>query len=124
VKKLTFDLAVADGELVESYIAAASQNGAALDAGDYRTANRHHDIGVAVAKEIMRRGAALEGSLLELLKHADPWVRFWAAGDVRRFAPAEAERVLADLAELPASMVRLSAETLLTEWRRGGEART
>lgn len=119
MKKHKVDLSVSDDALVTAYVDAAVTNGSAIDGGDYRMANRQYDVGVEISAEFRRRGSLAEQRLLELLAHENPWVRYWAATDVLRFAHSVAEPVLEGLAALPLSLVCLSAETILVEWRKG-----
>lgn len=111
------DLSITDDELIGAYVNASIAHGAAIDAGDYRTANRQNDVTAAISNELRKRGQ--ERRLLDLLEHENPWVRYWAAGEALQCAPGEAEPVLRRLAALPPSLVRLTAETTLDEWRKG-----
>jgi hypothetical protein len=109
--------AMNDDELVEAYVRVAVENGTALDRGDYLAANQHYDRGTALSRELLNRN--LESRLRALLNHPEPWVEFWAAGDLLALLPNEATATLHRLTEVtPPGVLRLSATTALTEWRK------
>lgn len=118
MKKPNVDLTVEDDVLVASYLDAAIAHGAASDRGDYRNANRQHDIGVAILAELRKRNA--QRRLLPLLRHDNPWVRCWSATVALEFAPSEAVDVLeAVVNERPSPPLTLDARLILQEWRKG-----
>jgi len=105
--------------LIEMYATAAATHGEATESGDYKTGNRHYRIVESVYRELRSRGLEAQRALLPLLARAEPGVRGWAAAHALEFAPTEGEPVLAALAAVKASLVGLSAEMTLKEWRRG-----
>ncbi len=106
-------------ELIKMYTEAASRHGAATESGDYKEANRQHDVVAKVYRELRRRGSDAQRALLPLLAEQDLGVRTWAAAHALEFAPAEGKRVLAAAAEVPNSLVSLSAKMTLREWEAG-----
>ncbi len=113
------NLTVDDEKLVMAFAEAAALSGAASDAGDYRNANRQHDSATEIYRELRRRGLIAQQRLLSLLVHHNPWVRYWAAVVALEFAPDEAAPVLATLTESHSPPLRLNANVVLTEWRKG-----
>ena len=77
------------------------------------------DLLVAIRRELRTRGLEAQRQLLALLDDPDPGTRCWAAVSVLEFAPREGERVLAELAKLPDSLVGFSAEMTLEQWKAG-----
>lgn len=104
--------------LVARYEDAALQHRLAIDAGDHKQANRHHDVIAAVYRELRRRGRAAQQALLPLLRHAEPGVRGWAAAHAMEFSPTDGEPVLIELASAPRAL-GMSASMTLRLWREG-----
>jgi hypothetical protein len=104
--------------LVARYRAAAAAHGAATERGDYRVANRNHDVIAEAYRELRRRGEQAQLELLVLLDDIDAHVRAWAAAHALEFAPDQGERVLRRLAK-DRSAAGLSAEMTLREWAKG-----
>jgi hypothetical protein len=104
--------------LIHAYRAAAAAHGVATDGGDYRKANRNHDLVAAIYRELRSRGDEARVELLVLLDDVDPHVRGWAAAHALEFAPDRGERVLRRLAG-SGGEVGLSAEMTLREWANG-----
>ena len=81
-------------QLADSYRRAAVAHGRATAAGDYRTANRHHEILASVYRELRTRGPAAQSILLPLMQDVDDAVRVWAATHALEFVPGHAEPIL------------------------------
>lgn len=107
------------GQLVERYRELSARHGHATEAGNYKAANRDFDVIVAINKELHARGPEAHQQLLSLLNDQEPGTRCWAATDVLAFAPQEGERVLAELAKMPKSLVGFTAEMTLQQWKAG-----
>ncbi len=105
--------------LVNRYADSAAAHGRATEAGDHETANAAHEALARVYRELRRRGTEAQRTLLPLLEHDDPGVRVWAGAHALEFAPAQGERALTRIAEIPKSLVGFSAEVTLQEWRAG-----
>ncbi len=106
-------------QLVEKYRELSARHGHAIEAGNHKAANRDFDVIVAINKELRARGIEAHRQLLSLLNDQEPGTRCWAATDVLAFAPQEGERVLAELAKMPKSLVGFTAEMTLQQWKAG-----
>jgi hypothetical protein len=106
-------------DLTSRYAEAARQHAAASERGDYRTANQTHDLITQIYHELHARGPEGQRELLALLRNADASVRLWAAVHSLAVIPNEAEAVLEEIAGGVPSLLRLSAEMSLSEWRSG-----
>lgn len=106
-------------QLVEKYRELSARHGHSVEAGNHKAANRDFDMIVAINKEFRMRGIEAYRQLLSLLNDREPGTRCWAATDVLAFAPQEGERVLAELAGMPKSLVGLTAEMTLQQWKAG-----
>lgn len=106
-------------QLVEKYRELSARHGRAIEAGNHKAANRDFDVIVAINKELRARGIEAHRELLTLLNDPEPGTRCWAATDVLEFAPREGEQVLAELAKVPRSLVGLTAEMTLRQWKAG-----
>ncbi|MDC0707085.1 DUF2019 domain-containing protein [Stigmatella sp. ncwal1] len=106
-------------QLVERYRELSARHGHAIEAGNHKAANRDFDAIVAINNELRTRGIEAHRQLLSLLNDQEPGTRCWAAIDVLAFAPQEGERVLAELAKVPKSLVGLTAEMTLHQWKAG-----
>jgi hypothetical protein len=86
------------------------------ESGDYKAANAAARAVASAHRELVKLGA--QESLVGLLNEADRGVRLWAASHALSLLPAEAERVLAELAQEPRGLIAVSAEVALREWRK------
>ena len=105
--------------LVHRYTEAAKAHGQATENGDYEKANEAHDVIASAYRELRRRGLDAQRALLALLDHSDPGVRSWSAAHALEFSPAEGERVLSRMENIPKSLVSFSAKMTLRQWREG-----
>ena len=78
-----------------------------------------YDLLVAIERELKARGIEAQRQMLKLLDDPDPGTRCWVAGSVLKFAPAEGERVLTDIAAHVDGLVGFSAERTLEQWKAG-----
>lgn len=113
LKKLSID------QLIEATRSSSAERWRAISEGRPKDGNRMFDLLVAMRRELRTRGLEAQQHLLALLNDPDPGTRCWAAVSVLEFAPGEGERVLAELAKLPDSLVGFSAEMTLEQWRAG-----
>jgi hypothetical protein len=104
--------------LIEQYRTAAAAHGAATELGEYRAANRHHDLLAQIYRELRARGTDAQRELLVLLDDVDAHVSAWAAAHALEFAPERGEPVLRRLAA-NRGFVALNAEMTLQEWSKG-----
>lgn len=107
-----------DAQVVRRYAEAALAHMEASNKGDYRAANKAHDIIVSIYATLRREGYGAQVTLLPLLKHPSAGVRAWAGAHALEFAPEQAEPVLQQLAGEPGA-VGLSAEMTLQQWKEG-----
>jgi hypothetical protein len=122
-KRQSVDIASADVEtLVRVYREAAVAHGVATEHGNYRAANRQHDVLAEVYRELRNRGRDSQVELLPLLDDIDAHVRAWVAAHALEFAPDRGEAVLKRLASGEPSVIRLNAEMTLSEWKKGSLA--
>jgi hypothetical protein len=105
--------------LIEKARAASAERWRAISEGRTREGNRLYDLLVEIRRELRARGEEAQRQLLVLLDDPEPGTRCWAAASVLEFAPAEGERVLAELAKIPKSLVGFSAELTLEQWKAG-----
>jgi hypothetical protein len=113
VKKLSLE------QLLEMTKTISAERWRAIYEGRPKDGNRMFDLLVAIRRELRMRGLDAQRQFLGLLDDPDPGTRCWAAVSVLEFAPGEGERVLAELAKLPDSLVGFSAEMTLEQWRAG-----
>jgi pyrroline-5-carboxylate reductase len=106
-------------QLVEKYRELSARHGRAIEAGNHKAANRDFDVIVSINKKLRERGSEAQRLLLGLLNDEEPGTRCWAAIDVLAFEPQEGERVLAELAKVPKSLVGLTAGMTLQQWKAG-----
>ncbi|MFY0523058.1 DUF2019 domain-containing protein [Archangium gephyra] len=106
-------------QLIEMTRTASAERWRAINAGRPKDGNRMFDLLVAIRRELRTRGLEAQRRLMGLLDDPDPGTRCWAAVSVLEFAPEEGERVLAELAKLPDSLVGFSAEMTLEQWKAG-----
>lgn len=105
--------------LVNWYKELAISHGQATIAGDYKAANKAHDLIAAIYRELRFRGSDAQFALLVLLDDSNRRVRCWAAAHALEFAPDQGEKVLVEIAESEPGPTRLSAEMTIQEWRQG-----
>lgn len=104
--------------LLAKYAAAAIAHRDASATGDYRTANREHEVLARTYRELRSLGNRGETALESLLRHQDARVRAWAAAHALEFAPDLAEPVLQELVNT-GGLLGFGAEMTLSEWRKG-----
>lgn len=104
-------------ELLLLYESAAKEHGKATEEGNYKVANRAHDMVVAIRRELMDRGC--ERMLIRLLSSPNDWVKHWAATHLLQTNPEEAVPVLENLSNGNKGYLRLGSEVVLKEWRAG-----
>ena len=105
--------------LVKRYAEAAAEHGRATEAGNYKEANRAYKVIAAVYMELRRRGREAQLALLPLLEAPEPGIRAWVGTHALEFSPADGERVLSHMENTPRSLVSLSAQITLRQWREG-----
>jgi hypothetical protein len=105
--------------LVKRYTESSAAHGRATEAGDHTAANLAYDALAEVYRQLRRRGADAQRALIPLLEHPDVGVRAWAGAHALEFSPEQGERVLMRLAEIPRSLISLSAEMTLRQWHDG-----
>lgn len=105
-------------QLVSAYREAATQHGDAIARGDHKVANKAADRIASIYAELRQRGPEAQYQLIPLLVDPTPQVRGWAAAHALEFAPVKGEAVLTELVSQK-SLLGLSAETTLREWRAG-----
>ncbi|OJT22044.1 hypothetical protein BO221_25225 [Archangium sp. Cb G35] len=106
-------------QLIEMTRTASAERWRTINAGKSKDGNRMFDLLVAIRRELRARGLDAQRQLLGLIDDPEPGTRCWAAVSVLEFAPGEGERVLAELAKLPDSLVGFSAEMTLEQWKAG-----
>ena len=106
-------------QIVAEFRERAVRHGEFMREGLVRDANRQFDALVAMRRELQERGASAQRLLLRFLDDSEPAVRCWAAMSVLETAPAEAERVLAGLAETQKNSVGSEASGVLEQWKAG-----
>lgn len=107
---------------LERYREYARQHGQAVATGDSLHANRALADLLRVRREIRTLGPAAVQSLFALLDATEPEVRLQAAIDALEFAPADGQRVLAELAagsDGVHPLIAHDADMSLTLWREG-----
>jgi hypothetical protein len=105
--------------LLDEYALVTTLYGEALEQGDSERANQSHAEASRIYRELRSRGREAQLQLLGLLDHPNPSVRCWAAVHTLEVASEQAEPVLAEIASKGPVPLCLSAEILLSEWRRG-----
>ncbi|NBC38863.1 DUF2019 domain-containing protein [Corallococcus exiguus] len=106
-------------ELIARFREVSARHGRLLNARDTRAANKDYLLAAAVRRELRTRGSDAEKCLLLLLTDPEPGTRYWAATATLGFAPSEAERALAMLAEPPPTLLSVSAAMTLDAWKSG-----
>ncbi len=93
-------------------------HGAATESGDSRLANKWYKKLDVVAQQLREQGPQGEQVILRLLESGEPYVRLWAASYALAFSPSEAQATLEALATYESGLLRLTAATTLSEWRK------
>ncbi|MBN8229413.1 DUF2019 domain-containing protein [Corallococcus macrosporus] len=106
-------------ELIARFREVSARHGRLLNARDTRAANKNYLLAAAVRKELRTRWPDAEKGLRGLLTDPEPGTRYWAATAALGFAPGEAERALALLAEPPPTLLSVSAAMTLDAWKNG-----
>ncbi|GMU04831.1 DUF2019 domain-containing protein [Corallococcus caeni] len=106
-------------ELIARFHELSAKHGHLLNALNTRAANKEYKHAAAVRKELRTRGPDAEKCLRVLLTDPEPGTRYWAATAALGFAPSEAERALALLAEPPPTLLSVSAAMTLRAWKNG-----
>lgn len=106
-------------ELASQYEQAGLVLASTETTNDYRKGNRQHDKLVKLGRALRQKDAEGRAALLRLMSNESNWVRLYAACEVLRFAPREAEVALEQLASGPRGSCRFTAEVTLQEWRNG-----
>lgn len=106
-------------DLLEVYRVEAQVHGEATDRGDYKAANKAHDCLAAAYRVLRSRGDSAQSGILQFLESQNQHLRCWAAAHALEFCPAKGEPVLRKLANSEPGVVRLNAETVLSEWKEG-----
>jgi hypothetical protein len=106
-------------ELVAVYQEAAVAHGEATEEGDFKRGNAAHDRLASAYRELRRRGEGAQDLLLPLLEDSRISVRGWAASHALEFKPELGEIVLEGIAAGAKGLLRLGAESTLSEWRAG-----
>ena len=104
--------------LINDYVDTAIKNGAAIEESDSKRANREARRLARIKKKLDRKNELVQGSLLNLLNHVNPWVRSVAAFDCLEFAEAEALETIKQVARLP-GFVGVGAEWFLRRREKG-----
>lgn len=104
--------------LVASYRAAAKHHGEATENGDHKEANKAAETIASAYRELRQYGTDAQREILRLITDPDPGIRLWSASHSLEFSQPEAEAELAKLANAK-SLLGLSAEMTLKEWRAG-----
>lgn len=102
---------------ITRYAEAASVHGRASADGDRKRANAAHDVIAGIYRELRTEGT--QERLLPLLSHGDAAVVTWAGAHALEFAPAEAERVLEQVARDGPVLFGFDAQQTLAVWREG-----
>lgn len=106
--------------LVEEFGTLSAGPGRDIETAKPKAANRKFDVLVAIRRELRERGPeAQQQLLLKLMDDPEPGTRYRVASYALEFAPGEAERVLAELAKIPRSLVGFTAGWTLREWKAG-----
>lgn len=105
--------------LVEEFRTLSAGHGRDTETAKPKAANRKFDVLIEIQKEFRHRGIEAQRQLLRLMDDPEPGTRYWVASFALEFAPGEAERVLAELAKIPRSLVGFSAEMTFEQWKAG-----
>ncbi|MBM4345402.1 MAG: DUF2019 domain-containing protein [Deltaproteobacteria bacterium] len=105
-------------ELIATYRSSAEKHGEATRKGDYRKANKHHDILNDALVEIRKTGKIGAAALMDLLTDDDDSVRCWAATHCLVVEEPAARRVLQQFVD-DGGFLAMDAEMVLKEWDKG-----
>lgn len=104
--------------LVAHYRASAKRHGEATENGDHKEANIAAVQIASAYRELRQHGRKAQREILRLMSDPDPGVRLWSASHALEFSQPEAQVELTKLAKQK-SLLGLSAEMTLKEWRAG-----
>lgn len=105
--------------LVEEFGTLSAGHGRDIEEARPKAANRKFDVLVEIQRELRSRGVEAQRQVLRLIDHVEPGTRYWVSSFALEFAPSEAERVLAELAKIPKSLVGFTARWTLEQWKEG-----
>jgi len=105
--------------LVEEFGVLSAGHGRDIEGAKPKAANRKFDVLVEIQRELRSRGVEAQQQLLQLIDDAEPGTRYWVSSFALEFAPSEGERVLAELAKIPRSLVGFTAKLTLEQWKEG-----
>jgi hypothetical protein len=105
-------------ELIEDYAVAAAEHGRNQDC-DPEAANLAYGRLRDIYRELRRRGPEAQSALGFLLVDEEPSIRLWAASHSLEFDPARGELILEELSRGKPGPIRLDAEMVLKQWRKG-----
>ena len=104
-------------EAVELYVNNARIHGEASETGNYRKANKAHDIIRKCEKYLYDNNSMI---LLEkYLNDPIPGVRVWIALDLLPIIPEKAIEVLEEIANGSYGVAKIDASDILNEWNKG-----
>ncbi len=105
-------------DLAAKFVEAARKQGAGIESGDSRVANKWYKNLLAIREGLRDHGEGGEDVILQLLENESPYVRLWAATYALAFSPLRAQPVLEALAASQGGFLRFTAATTLSEWRK------
>ena len=91
-------------------------HGDATESGDYKTANKHHQIIIKSILQLYNNGDLMK--IENLLNHKNVSVKLWSAGMLLPFRSSLCEKILKEISKAN-GMVSFSAEITLQEWKKG-----
>jgi Domain of unknown function (DUF2019) len=101
------------------YVAAAAEHGRCTESGDFKKGNAAYDRMIAALAELREHADRGESVLIELLDHANGWVRLDAAVHLLPLRAELASKILEGIAAGARSEVQIDAKMVLREWRAG-----
>ncbi len=104
--------------LIDGYRAYAKRHGQATENGEHKEANKAAEQIAAAYRELRKHGEDAQREILRLIADPDPGIRLWSASHALEFSQPEAQAALTELAKSK-SLLGLSAEMTLKEWRAG-----
>ena len=105
-------------DILAIYAEQAVAHRTAISNGDSDAASGAYDRVLCCSKELKKRGAGAQRTLLSLLNHSDADVRYCAAIDALQFAPEMGKAALVKLAE-STNVCGARARLILQRWKRG-----
>jgi len=103
---------------IHMYRENAILHGEASQNGDYKSANKSHDIIIKTLYKIRELDDVGNDALLTLTDDKDASVRVWAATHSLEYDTIKAEKTLSQLASCE-GIIALGAEITLSEWKAG-----